>query len=667
MGPGTYGGRDLITCASPEDTIKGSRIDPVTVPGRRALTGATEDRGRGVPGYALGRFMVHGRLGDDEARAMTSRTGRVAWRTSLTIAVAAMTLVVALPPAALGQSGAEVCQPFDQLPEPLRSDPTVEAVEDAVEASTGLAHETAQSAVEIAWGAAGPSEEDPPTVPTCEDAAETGPGAPTVEGVPVPSDPRVALDRAWCHETTLDGDARVDRVTVETGSRVTVEGETCRMWSSDWELGDWGTTAEQAVVGPDGEVAYTASLARSSGTHDAYGVSAVDAATGELVWTRTYEGETPRAERIAGMVLDPEGDTLVVAGEGWARYVQEDYLTLAVDTESGDVLWTDQHDGAGDWDFVRSVAMGPDGETVYVTGSIYNTGWWVAYETIAYDADTGEVQWTAREIDGRAHAIAADPDGETVYVTGTGWNRPDVIAYDAETGERQWTAEMHEVWDRGSQKIAVDADADRLLVSGTTVHPRDRPDEVATLAFASDDGARLWKETVSSEADRDAASVGLDIGADGGVYVAGWIETDDAGKDQFSLRYDGDGGNETWRITDDAGTGGDDVPTAIEVGPDGDRVYLASNNADEEGINVVRVTSRTAATGERVWTDTTEEDEGVYAAHDLALSPDGDHAYAAGAVTEPGEAAHPMLLGYATGAVSALEHEATSAVPSSSP
>ena len=95
-------------------------------------------------------------------------------------------------------------------------------------------------------------------------------------------------------------------------------------------------------------------------------------------------------------------------------------------------------------DIGNAVAVSPDGTTVFVTGQADGMTGGTDYATLAYDAATGSMLWTAMS-DGRGHGtdvavvLAVSPDGSRLFVTGrsTGPDRKAnyaTIAYDATTG-----------------------------------------------------------------------------------------------------------------------------------------------------------------------------------------------------------------------------------------
>ena len=73
------------------------------------------------------------------------------------------------------------------------------------------------------------------------------------------------------------------------------------------------------------------------------------------------------------MVVSPDGTRLFVTGDGKGRTTGHDYATVAYSAADGRRLWVSRysyngHANSSD-DGARSVAVSPDGTTVYVTGT----------------------------------------------------------------------------------------------------------------------------------------------------------------------------------------------------------------------------------------------------------------------------------------------------------
>ncbi len=131
---------------------------------------------------------------------------------------------------------------------------------------------------------------------------------------------------------------------------------------------------------------------------------------GSRKWVARYNGggaDLPRA-----LAAKPDGDTVYVTGPSCQSSC--DYATVAYDGATGALRWLQRYDGGQD-DEPTSIAMNPDGTTVFVTG--FSTSVNFDFYTIAYDAATGSVQWWSRYGPGTAWSIAAS--SSTAYVSGT--------------------------------------------------------------------------------------------------------------------------------------------------------------------------------------------------------------------------------------------------------
>ncbi|MGH2691039.1 MAG: PQQ-binding-like beta-propeller repeat protein [Actinomycetota bacterium] len=352
--------------------------------------------------------------------------------------------------------------------------------------------------------------------------------------------------------------------------------------------------------------------------------------SGELLWERTYDMPTGRDDTADGGMIEASvpvagqrRDTLFVGGfSGPAPLMDDgtskDLLTLAIDPETGNVLWKATYDGPGNaWEVPRGFAVSPDGRRVFITGESAGVGTWHDYATVAYDAATGEQLWASRyeglggNLADEPNALTLSPAGDMVVVTGGSEESPGdfrwaTVAYDSATGEELWAARYAgtpppspvpgDIRPTGGSPnfhlTGRDDEATALVFSpgGTAVYvtgfARAFPNgtDYITIAYSTSDGEAQWTGRYDGPAHRLDQAADIAVNASGSrIYVTGnssgvglWIQGDQdtrgyalddvatvaydaAGTQQWAARYDGD------QYTD--------VGSALELG--GDILYVA--------------------------------------------------------------------------------------------
>src|SRR5262245_27627713 len=144
-------------------------------------------------------------------------------------------------------------------------------------------------------------------------------------------------------------------------------------------------------------------------------------------WVKRYTVPGFSFDAAASIAVSPDASRVFVTGPSVGVSSSFDYATIAYDATIGTQLWAKRYNGPGDvWDFSTSVGIGPDGSTVYVTGRSQATSGAYDYATIAYDAVTGKRRWVSRfgswSRDDQATSLAVGPAGARVYVTGSSVN-----------------------------------------------------------------------------------------------------------------------------------------------------------------------------------------------------------------------------------------------------
>jgi PQQ-like domain len=214
-------------------------------------------------------------------------------------------------------------------------------------------------------------------------------------------------------------------------------------------------------VSPDEATVVVTGSSDGVDTEADYATIAYDADTGEEQWVARHNGPGNLSDNAGGVAISPTGDRVFVTGfeRGQGAQFPSDnrvtnYATLAYDLETGEQEWFERYDGPGnDSDNSRGIVVSPDGGTVVVTGYSHGGDQFWDYATRAYDTETGDLLWEAR-YDGLASALDVPYSiamaGDRVIVTGESLGVPAAppvpagdpniatVAYDLETGEQLW-------------------------------------------------------------------------------------------------------------------------------------------------------------------------------------------------------------------------------------
>jgi WD40 repeat protein len=289
-----------------------------------------------------------------------------------------------------------------------------------------------------------------------------------------------------------------------------------RTWLTRWGNPDHHSFPTSIAVSPDGRLVFVSGTWRTDqvAAEGHLTTIAFDSGTGEIVWKANYDGPGNGTDNAREIVVSPDGRTLYVAGISAGRDNADlDYAAIAYDARSGSELWVTRWDGVGkgNTDSPFAIDVSSRGDMLYLTGWSYGEGEFNNdYGTIAIDTEAGRLVWSAR-YDGvgvsapdQAAALAVSPDDRTVFVTGmsddvAGGPPFDVnygfatVAYDALSGEQLW--ETRKQWP-GSKfdaptALAVDPAGERLLVTGQSGQGQL---DFGTVAYDTGTGAEVWSD-----------------------------------------------------------------------------------------------------------------------------------------------------------------------------
>ena len=355
--------------------------------------------------------------------------------------------------------------------------------------------------------------------------------------------------------------------------------------------GPGGCGFDNAVaVSPDSNTVYVTGECEETATgHYDYATVAYSAATGAQKWVKRYNG-AGTVNYANAVAVSPSGKTVFVTGESDSKDYLARYATVAYNAATGAQLWATRYSGPGSSDIAHSVAVSPNGNTVFVTGTSTSTTTTITADaTVAYNAATGAQLWAKRHsrvpsLDPAYHnSVAVSPTGGAVYVTGitgsagTTGAGYDTIAYNAATGAQLWAKRYSS--NGGANSVAVSPDGSTVFVTGP-VFRSDRGTGYGTVAYSAATGAQLWAKghVGAVGAVPRAVAYSVAVSPSGGtVYVTGlsWKP----GWDYTTIAYNATTGAQQWIKLYHGPGSGDSLAYAMAVSPTSGTVIVTGQSA----------------------------------------------------------------------------------------
>jgi WD40 repeat protein len=318
-----------------------------------------------------------------------------------------------------------------------------------------------------------------------------------------------------------------------------------RLWASRYNgPGNGYDAAASVAVSPRGGRVFVTGY-----SNGAAGTVAYSAATGARLWARRYNGHQGAA--ATSVAVSPTGKTVFVTG--YSNGAGREYATVAYSAATGARLWAERYNGHGSgYDAAASLAVGPGGRTVFVTGSSTGATSGPDYATVAYNAATGARLWARRyngpgNSDDAAASVAVGPGGRTVFVTGSSTGATShadwaTVAYQAATGTRLWARRYNSPGnsDDSAAAVAVSPTRGEVFVTGNSQLGASRTAEYVTVTYSAVTGARLWTRRYHSNGDGEdgAASVAVSPGGRT-VFVTGSSAGVTTSYDYATIAYSG--------------------------------------------------------------------------------------------------------------------------------
>ena len=378
----------------------------------------------------------------------------------------------------------------------------------------------------------------------------------------------------------------------------------------------------------------------------AVGTSSAAASPGAQLWVKRYNGTGNSTDDATSVAVSPGGGTVFVTGSSPGTTSFEDYATVGYNAATGAQLWVSRYNGPDNGeDEASSVAVSPDGKTVFVTGYSYGTtAGEVDYATVAYSAVTGAQLWVQRYISpslqGFATSVAVSPGGKAVFVTGysgsqtTGGYDYATVAYNTVTGAQLWVKRYNgPAGDDFAHSMTVSGNT--VFVTGSSIGTNDGYD-YATVAYNAVTGAQLWVKRYNGASGGSRGANSVTASPDGKtVFVTGSSYAGSATDyDYATVAYNAATGAQLWVKRYTGPGSGDDQAYSVAASPDGTTVFVTGYSS---GTTVGQVDYATvgynAATGAQLWV---KRYAGLATggigtqAYSVAVSPSGSTVYVTG-------------------------------------
>ena len=412
-----------------------------------------------------------------------------------------------------------------------------------------------------------------------------------------------------------------------------------QLWASLYD-GPAGTGgyAFAVAVSPDGATVFVTgnSFGGASGTD--YDTVAYDAATGAQRWASRYSGPASHVDYANSVAVSPDGATIYVTGTSRGTTSGDDYATVAYDAATGAQRWARRYNGPANGDDRASqLAVSPGGATVFVTGLSRGASGF-NYATLAYNAATGARRWVRRapaNRDERGSSLAVSPAGATVFVAGTSRGASNLdyatIAYNAATGARRWASRYNAHGADTASSVAVSPGGTTVFVTGTS-RGTTSGDDYATVAYNAATGTRRWVSRYNGPKNADDWAVSVAAGPGGrSVFVTGTSLGRAPGYDYATIAYNAVTGAPRW--TRRYNNGGGDFAASVKVSPGGTAVFVTGNSgsgSESDPASDYATVGYNAVTGARLWASFYSGPAGQSHATGLAVSPDGSKVFVTG-------------------------------------
>ena len=386
-----------------------------------------------------------------------------------------------------------------------------------------------------------------------------------------------------------------------------------RLWEARYHSPGNNLSADSAAccaaVSPSGKLVFVTGYSNGKYSLD-WATIAYKAATGAQVWRRRYNGPDNMADAATSLAVSPGGRTVYVTGYTTGKISGQDYLTIAYNAATGAMRWLRSYNGPGNSvDMANSVAVSPNGGTVYVTGGSVGLAE-SDYATIAYSAATGRQLWVRRYDSpgpSSATSVTVSPRGDKVFVTGSSMGKTSksgyaTVAYGAATGRQLWVRHYNSpsIGPAQALSVAVGPAGNTVFVTGYTYGTQNQA-EFTTVAYNAATGATRWLRQYSGPNGGPDMATKVVVSPSGNtVFVAGSSYGKTSTHNYTTIAYNASTGNTLW-LRQYVGPDVSSQANSAAVSPRGNIVYVTGVSYAPHTGNDYATVAYNAATGVQMW------------------------------------------------------------------
>ena len=276
-------------------------------------------------------------------------------------------------------------------------------------------------------------------------------------------------------------------------------------------------------------------------------------ANGDSLWLQSFDYTAHLDDYGVAVVADASGNVFI-AGYGYNTNLNNDYIVVKY-SSAGAQQATAFFNGANSLDDVLAdMAIDASGNVV-VTGKSKTTSNKDDYATIKYNSSM-VAQWTitldqAGKTD-RATGVYIDGAGD-VYVTGRSNNGSDddylTMKYLAANGANGWST--YKIFDSNGDDQAADiaGNANEVVVTGTKNNGFQT--DIQTVAYALSNGAQLWSTAYANANGKNESANHITVNASDVTIVTGTVNVSTSvttNNDMLILKYNGTGAEQFVKI-----------------------------------------------------------------------------------------------------------------------